>query len=122
MMNAVVPNSYNDQARLNNALLQLGIRWDDNHHGNIQTTDWQGATDTGFNVTVLSALRVCRHTCNGKAHKKEYYVWHKGGSGKAGKMNYARQGGLWYLKKDWETVTNHSTLTGIDWLRAISVV
>lgn len=118
-MSSVLPNSYNDQARLNNALLKLGVKWGESRLQDYMTTDWKGTTDVGLRVTILSGLKVCRQSCS-KANIDKYYIWHKGGSGKDGKRKNALRGGLWYLKSDWETLTEDSTLTGIDWLRAIS--
>ena len=118
-MNAVLPNSYNDQARLNNALLKLDVQWGKSRYKDIITEDWQGTTSNGLNVTVLSARKMCRQTCN-RRFKEGYYVWHKGGSGTGGKMRYAEQGGVWFLRKDWEDASGQSTVTGMDWLRYIS--
>lgn len=118
-MNSVLPNSYNDQARLNNALLKLGVKWGKSYKQDFITTDWNGTTDIEFNVTILSGLKMCRHLCS-KTHINKYYVWHKGGSGTDGKRKYASQGGLWYLKNDWEELTKSSDLKGIHWLRLIT--
>ena len=120
-MNAVrgLSNTENDQERLNTALLQLNLHWDEGHHGDISVSDWQGVTDNGLRVTILSVLKICRHSCH-KSHRGEYYVWHKGGSGREGKKKYARQGRLWFLRSDWEELTNLSPLKGVDWLKTIS--
>ncbi len=119
-MNSVLPNSYNDQARLNNALLKLDVKWGERQNLDYATTDWRGTTAIGLTVTILSGQVVCRQSCS-KANIDKYYVWHKGGSGKEGKKKYALRGGLWYLSSDWETLTEKSTLVGVDWLRSISI-
>lgn len=116
-MNAVLPSSYNDQARLNHALQRLDIKWENSHNSNILRDDWQGSTDGGFNVTVLSSLRVCRSTCN-RRFRGGYYVWHKGGSGIERKIKSAYQGSVWYLETKWNDII--TTKTGADWLIAIS--
>ena len=112
-------NTENDQERLNTALFELNVHWDEGHHGDITVSDWQGVTNSGLRVTILSVLKFCRQSCN-KVHLGEYYVWHKGGSGREGKMKCARQGQLWFLQSDWEDITSRSTLKGVEWLKSIS--
>ena len=52
----------------------------------------------------------------------EYYVSH--GGGKLGnftdKLEEAKRRGVWFLRKDWEEVSNRSTATGVSWLQEMS--
>lgn len=118
-MSDVLPNSMNDQARLNFALSVLQPDWGETVSKNILTDAWMATTPCGFKVTVLPARSICRQDCN-KKHRSEYYVWHKGGQSSEGKMRYAERGRLWYLRRDWEERTNVSSATGTDWLREIT--
>ena len=119
-MSTVLPKSYNDQSRLNHALDQLRPDWGDSKTHDIMDKEWVGTTKSGFRVTILPGKHVCRQKCARK-RRDMYYVWHKGGSGKEGKVSYAQQGRLWFLRKDWEEVTNSSRTIGIEWLRGIAM-
>ena len=62
----------------------------------------------------------CRGECC-DSQREEYYVSH--GGGKTGnftdKLEVAKRRGVWFLRQDWEEVSNRSTATGVLWLREI---
>ena len=116
----MIRHNYDDQARLNYGLAALRPSWE--NHGNVLYRELKGETAGGFRVTIASGKEICRHYCSLRERSK-YYVWHKGGgpNGVKEKEKFAQQGQLWYLREDWERRTNNSSLSGIEWLREISV-
>jgi len=116
-MTGTMPDSYNDQNTLNHALFSLNIDWGTSNEIDIFNGDWHGTSEAGFKITIISAMKFCRQACN--RHYK-YYVWHKGGKGRDGKVRYASQARLWFLRQDWEMIANASSAVGNDWLRELS--
>ena len=118
-VSTVLPVSLNDQARLNYAISALQPDWGNTESKSILKDEWKATTGAGFNVTVLPAKYICRQGCSRK-YRSQYYVWHKGGLKSDGKMRYAQQGRLWFLRKDWENRTTNSSAIGEEWLREIT--
>ena len=118
-MSTILPNSMNDQARLNYALSALQPDWGDTQSKNILKDEWVATMASGFKVTILPARYICRQGCSRK-HQSEYYVWHKGGQNSEGKMNVAQRGKLWFLRRDWEVRTANSSSSGDEWLKEIT--
>ena len=123
-MSKVLPETTNDQARLNVALKAMDIKWSNSPIGSrksILREAWQGSGRGGFTATVLPSIVVCRGGCS-RHFRSHYYVWHKGGKqSRDGKWKYAAVAGLWYLRTDWMTVSNRTTGSGRQWLEAIAV-
>ena len=118
-ISTVLPESMNDQAKLNYAISALHPDWGNTTSKSIMRNEWTATTPSGFNVTVLPAKYICRQACS-KKHRSEYYVWHKGGKSSDGKISTAQQVNLWFLRKDWEARTNNSSITGKEWLKEIT--
>ena len=111
-------NVYDDQVRLNFALLAMDPDWGHTRHLNIHDHKKVATTPSGLKVTILSSKLVCRHDCSTELNSSSHYIWHAHGSGKDGKIHKEDKAGLWFLRDDWESL--NSTATGEQWLRAIS--
>ena len=119
-MSSILPMKLNDQVKLNSALNAMHPDWGDTRNKDILYDVWTAITPDGFKVTILPSKYVCRQKCDIQK-RDQYYVWHKGGSRSTdGKMVYAQQGRLWFLRKDWERTSRNSTSMGDDWLREIT--
>lgn len=121
-MSHVTPKILNDQVKLNNALNAMLPVWENSTDKDILYDEWKATTPDGFKVTILPSKYVCRQTCDIQK-REEYYVWHRGGSRSTeGKMVYAKQGRLWFLRTDWESRSRGYFKTGEEWLRRIAEV
>ena len=110
-------NVYDDQVRLNFALLAMDPDWGHTRRLNIRDHKKVATTPSGFKVTVVPNKLACRQDCNSKL-KSSYYIWHGYGTRKAKKAAKAKTAGLWFLRDDWESL--NCTATGEQWLRALS--
>ena len=125
-MSKVLPETTNDQARLNVALKAMDIKWSNSPIGSrmsILREAWQGSGRGGFKATILPSVVVCRGGCSRHFRSHNYtsvYVWHRGGKHEDGKRKYAAGAGLWYLRTDWMTVSNGTTTKGLRWLKAVA--
>ena len=122
-MSKVLPETTNDQARLNVALKAMDIKWSTGSNGSrrsILKEAWQGKGRGGFTVTVLPSTVMCRARECLKHHRSSYYVWHRGGKHEDGKQKYAAAAKLWYLRTDWMTISNGTTTKGLQWLEAVA--
>ena len=83
--------------------------------------DKTGITKTGLKVTLISYKLICRHCEISK--RSQYYIWHHTTLHKTSeeKQMAAERGLLWFVKKDWEYINEHSTATGINWIREFSL-
>ena len=110
-----------DQARLNTALKGMDIIWNNGSRTvPILKEAWRGIGRGGLTLTVLPSVIVCRQHCS-RHLLSSYYVWHKGGKrNRDGKRKYAAGPGLWYLRADWMAVSNRTTDSGFQWLKAIA--
>lgn len=130
--------STDDQVKLNYALNECSIQWIDST-SSIGTRAVEGvcAADKlgGLKVTILPHSVVCRQCVRG--HR--YFVWHTNSKKTIEtKVNLAKFQGLWFLRENWKDIgntnrmminsshgvrggTNSISLTGISWLKAISV-
>ena len=62
-MSEVIPETPNDQARLNWALDAMAMTWD-NPHSNVNEAVMTGAGREGFKAAVLPIRDVCRQSCS----------------------------------------------------------
>ena len=111
---------YDDQAKLNFALLAMHPDWGETRRLDIRRHEKIATTQSGFKVTILSAKHACRKDCSIKP-KSSYYIWHghspPGSAAKKAKNE--NRAGLWFLRDDWESHSS-TALTGEQWLRSIS--
>ena len=137
-MSVTNTSSTDDQVRLNYALNKCSIQWIDSATS-IRTKAVEGvcAADKlgGLKVTILPHSVVCRQCVRG--HR--YFIWHSNAKKTIGsKVKLAKLQSLWFLRNDWKEIGNtkgqiinssHGVrganssipLTGISWLKAISV-
>ena len=110
-----------DQARLNTALKDMDIIWNNGSRTvPISKEAWRGTGRGGLTLTVLPSVVVCRQDCS-RHLLSSYYIWHKGGKrNRDGKRKYAAGAGLWYLRSDWMAVSNSTTDSCLQWLAAVS--
>ena len=140
-MSGVIPETTNDQARLNWALDAMAMVWD-NPHSDTAEVIMTGAGREGFRAAVLPSKDVCRQTCNRSRKKMKvsensseveilrkqllcqlqgYLIWHKGGAqSRDGKKAYASKGGLWRLCDDWQSINKQTSSKGVKWLSEIA--
>ena len=118
----------NDQIRLNYGLHQLHMEWEHDRKTNRMLQEVQPALgkspSTGLSVVVLPFGTICRYGCRAES-RKQYYIWHKGGSrDKKSKMKGAKQGHTWFLKERWSEIHSNMVVDvrGDKWLRRISSV
>ena len=104
----------------------LGIEYtaEKREHGCTQTVlnkncDKTGITKTGLKVTLISYKAVCRSCHSSQRHK--YYVWHNFAKTPLEKQTTAQRGSVWFVKKDWKYINEHSTATSINWIREFSI-
>lgn len=116
-------HSFDDQAQLNYGLDAMRPSWGDpRKHRNVLYHKQTGVTPSSFKVTIASGREICHHYCTLK-ERLMYYVWHKGEkqNDTREKMGFAAEDGkLWFLKRDWESRTNNSSLLGEKWLQDIA--
>ena len=62
-MSGVIPDNTNDQARLNWALEEMKMEWD-NPHCDVTRDTMVGEGRDGFRAAVLPVKDVCRQTCS----------------------------------------------------------
>ena len=110
-------HKFDDQVRLNFALLAMDPDWGHTRHLKIHDHKKVATTPSGLKVTILPNSIGCRLDCNTKL-KSSYYIWHGRARGKEMKLDNESTAGLWFLKDDWESL--NSTATGEQWLTAIS--
>ena len=123
----VLPETFNDQVKLNAALFKLNIHWKD--HGpkdawSIKIEAWTGEGDEGLSIVILPDSYVCRQTCSTKnIDTLNYYIWHKGGKkSEEGKATNAYGAGLWHLRHNWERSAKSTSAVGGEWLKSITVL
>ena len=108
---------YDDQARLNYALLTLNPVWKERRRESTQDKLKRATTASGFTVTLLLNSIVCRVKCE-KELQSKYYLWHQHTGNQDNMSKKARRADLWFLRRNWESIT--TTATGEQWLREIS--
>ncbi len=118
-MSGLSKTTTDDQFRLNYALKDMGITWTGEQ--SIGIAEWTGTGISGFSAKVLPTRIFCRtKTCVRKS-QDQYYIWHQGGD-MAGrdKLSSAKHNRVWYLKEDWELVSNVTAALGAAWLKEIN--
>ena len=121
-------NSPDDQLVLNYALEKMGIRWTKSKRGNDPLgTEWHGRGASNLKVTLLPQRIACRHTNCQMKRQRQYYTWHRGNKGalmKNGRhfwmVKTAKLDGVWFLKDNWYSFSQNSTLSGVEWLKSVS--
>ncbi len=116
-MSTVIPSSTDDQARLNYALKAMQVTWKGTF--SINLIERLGLGVNGFSAVVLPTRIFCRTKSCLRKNLQEYYVWHQGGDGRD-KRTSALHNSVWYLKNDWEEVSNGTVAAGRDWLGEIA--
>ena len=114
----MLPRNMNDQEKLNTALMEMDLQW--NNVSLREEINWVGRSSSGFVITVLHMMLVCRRWCE-KTKKESYYVWHHGAKFVEGKIEHVRSEDMWFLKRDWNNVAEESTASGLTWLEAMKV-
>ena len=109
--------SYDDQVRLNYALLMLNPVWEKRTREKTQDKLKRATTASGFTVTLLLNSIVCRVKCE-KELQSKYYLWHQHAGSKDSKSKKADKADLWFLRRNWESIT--TTATREQWLKEIS--
>ncbi len=111
----------NDQIRLNHGLAALGITWNGNYRQD-QISEMYGRCRNNLTVTILPFKFICRYCCH-LSLRHQYYIWHQGGDrDQNSKMAGAAKGHTWFLRKDWEKLSeSDGTLKGLPWLQNISI-
>ena len=110
---------FDDQLRLNYALEAMDPVWKDKSRKNGLEKLKFATTVSGFTVTMFSEEMICRINCSEQL-QSQCYVWHKPSSKNAqSKTNTSKQFNLWFLRRDWEALTNSSI--GERWLKEISL-
>ena len=110
--------TYDDQARLNYALLQINPDWEETKTLSSHDHQKVGKTSNGFKVTLLSGKEACQQDC-GHAVQKSTYIWHGYSPGSMNKQTAkAETAKLWFLREDWEAY--NGTATGEHWLKVVS--
>ena len=71
-MSGVLPDTTNDQARLNWALAAMEMTWD-NPHSNMAEVIMTGVGRKGFRAAVLPTRDVCRQTCVRRRERVSVY-------------------------------------------------
>ena len=109
-------NNPDDQTKFNLALDECDITWH-KEEGGMAT---HGQCRNGPKVTILSNDLICRDCSNNDP--TGIYVWHqrtKRDSRKREHMATEARGKTSFLREDWNTISNTTNLSGVDWLMSI---
>ena len=107
---------YQDQTILNYALDNMTINWD---NSDTSRKESRGKAGKGLEVVALPQIQVCRKDFCEESNESDYYVWHKGGREESAKVERALKSGVWYLREDWEAVSEMSSEKGEQWLKTL---
>ena len=111
---------FDDQLRLNYAFDAMDPVWKEKTRENELEKCNYATTVSGFTVTTFSEQMICRINCSEQL-QSQYYVWHKPSNKNVqSKINISKQFKLWFLRRDWETLT--SSATGEQWLKDIAII
>ena len=115
---------FDDQFLFNTALNKIGIKW---RKASVSSTDpkyytsWEGHALRSLKISLLPLGKACR-TANScvKERQEGMYIWH---SGKVFQhkskdaISIAKEDGVWFLRNDWQNVTDEGNIA---WLTKIS--
>ena len=116
-----------DQKKLNMALDHLHLTFNARESNSLQS--WQGKAPLMINmapsslrVTILPMKKICRGKACEPSLLPDCYVWHQGGDHdfNAMKVN-AGKAKVWLLRDNWSNIGERSSLTGIEWLKALTI-